>query len=164
MSRRMGVAWGFVVLLMTGCSGPKLLLVPGGALEGTVASGAVEEWGSGDSWGRVQLETRPDAPYSVHVFGVGSCEAFYVASQGWRASVGGGPGNARWVPYIEADPRVRLRVGSWVYERKAVRVTDEAELAHVQAAFQTKYGDDAENWGFWLGEDDPPWVYRLDPR
>ena len=149
---------------MTACSGPKLLVVPGGALGGTVASGAVDDWGSGDALGRVQLETRPEAPYSVHLFGVGSGEAFYVASQGWRASIGGGPENARWVPHIEAEPRVRLRVGKTLYERKAVRVTDEAELAHVQELFRTKYGDDAENWGFWLRDDSPPWVYRLDPR
>ncbi len=153
-----------VFLLMAACNGPKLFVVPGGALRGTVASGVVDDWGSGDAMGRVQLETRPDAPYSVHLFGVGSGEAFYIASQGWRASLGGGPGSARWVPHIEADPRVRLRVGETLYERKAVRVTEEAELAHVQELFRTKYGDDAESWGFWRRDDGPPWVYRLDAR
>ncbi len=153
-----------MVLSMTACSGPKLFVVPGGALRGTVTSGAVEDWGFGDSLGRVQLETRPDAPYSVHLFGVGSGAAFYIASQGWRASVGGGPERARWVPHIEADPRVRLRVGETLVERKAVRVMEEAELVHVRELFEAKYGDDAQNWGFWLREDGPPWVYRLEAR
>ena len=106
----MRLTLALAVLFLTACSGPKLFFVPGGALRGTVASGVVDDWGFGDTMGRVQLETRPDAPYSVHVFGVGSGEAFYVASQGWRASIGGGPENARWVPHIEADPRV-TRVG-----------------------------------------------------
>lgn len=150
-----------LIVLATAC-GPKFFVVPGGELRGTVASGTVDDWGFTDAVQRVQLETRPDVPYSVHVYGVGSGADFFIASQGWRRSIGG-CGNARWIRHIAADPRVRLRVGETLYELKAVRVQDEVELARVHHLFEGKYGTDSEGWGFWLCEG-PPWVYRLDPR
>ena len=51
-----------------------------------------------------------------------------------------GSWDARWVGHIEDDPRVRLRVGEILYEGKAVRVQDAAELALVLTLFQEKYG------------------------
>lgn len=149
-------------LLATACGGPKLFVVSGGELRGTLAPGSVEDWAFTDAVERVQLETRPDDPYSVHVYGVGSTEAFYVASQGWRMFVSSA-GDARWVHHIAVDPRVRLRVGKTLYELEAIRIQDRAELERVRELFRNKYDGDAEKWGFWLG-DGPPWVYRLDPR
>ena len=144
-------------LLLTAC-GPSLLVVSGGQLRGTLASAPVSDWGFTDDVRRVQLETRPEAPYSVHIYGVSSGDAFYIASQGWRQLFGGSGGNARWVGYIAADPRVRLRVGKTLYERKAMRVEDKTELALVRALFQKKYDSDPDSW------EEPPWVYRLDAR
>jgi hypothetical protein len=62
------------------------------------------------------------------------------------------------VAQIAADPRARLRVGAKLYERKAVRVQDADELALVRKLNQEKYGTDPVGW------EEPPWVYRLDPR
>ncbi len=82
-----------------------------------------------------------------------------------------GLGPARWVGHIADDPRVRLRIGETLYERRAVRVRDAAELASVQTLFEKKYGSPAhferartaratardEDW-----EDIR--MFRLDPR
>lgn len=155
-----------LTLLATAC-GPKLFVVPGGELQGTLIAGPVENWSFTDDVKRLQLETRPEAPYSIHLFGVSSGEAIYVASQGWRAVMGGGTQNARWVSYVAADPRVRLRVGTRLYERQAIPVKRESELARVKQLFQKKYREDAENWGFWQHQDhegNAPLVYRLEPR
>lgn len=154
---------GCVLLLSlaTACSSP-FLVTSGGALRGPVVSEPVEDWGVTNSVDTFLLETRPVDPYSVIVNGVGARDDFYVASQGWRRVMGGSE-KARWLDYIDADPRVRLGVEDRVYELRAVRIQDEEELARVRQLFQTKYGEEAESWGFWLSED-PPWVYRLERR
>lgn len=147
-----------LTLLMPAC-GPSFFVVPGGELRGTVVPGTVEDWGFTDTVKRFQLETRPDDPYSVHLNGVSSSKAFYIASQGWRKEfTKAGGGGARWVGYIDADPRVRLRVVKSLYELRAIRVHDEAELSLVRQLNHTKYGTDPNAW------EEPPWVYRLDPR
>ena len=138
--------------------GPSFLVVPGGELRGTLASAGIDDWGFTDTVRRVQLETRPEDPYSVHIYGVSSGDAFYVASESWRQLFRGSGGDARWVSHIAADPRVRLRVDKSLYELKAVRVQDEEELRRVRGLFQKKYGTDPEGW------EEPPWVYRLEAR
>ena len=58
------------------------------------------------------------------------------------------------------DPRVRVRVEGKIYERRAVRVTDEAEIAAAVPSLLRKYDltrpDDP---------DDAPevWHFRIDP-
>ena len=150
-----------LVSLATACSSP-FLVTSGGALRDPVVSEPVEDWSVTNSVDTFLLETRPDDPYSVIVNGVGAGDDFYIASQGWRRVMGGSD-KARWLAYIEADPRVRLGVEGRVYELRAVRIQDEDELARVQQLFRAKYGEEAESWGFWLSEE-PPWVYRLEPR
>ena len=125
------------------------VLIPGGELRGTLATGTVQDWRFTDTVSTIQLETRPERPYSVNLWGVGSGAAFYVAS--------GSGADARWVAHIGADPRVRLRVGETLYERKAVRVEARDELADVMELYQKKYDVEPEDWR-------DAWVYRLDAR
>jgi len=149
-------------VLAAGCGEPSFFVVAGGELAGAVSQQPVGDWSFTDSVEIVQLETRPEDPYSVHIYGVGSGGAFYVASQGWRLGVGSG-GDARWVTHIADDPRVRLRVGETLYELEATRVEGKTELARVRTLYYEKYGTEADEWGFWRTEASP-WVYRLDPR
>ena len=65
----MRVVLALLTLLATACGGPKFGVLPGGQLGGAVVSGPVDDWGFTDAVSRVQLETRPDDPYSVHVYG-----------------------------------------------------------------------------------------------
>jgi len=134
-------------LLVCGC-GPFLLL-PGGRLGGTVKPTPASFAFASDA-GTIQLETRPADPYSVNVAGAVVGDGLYVS---------GGDTKTRWVENIEADPLVRARIDGSVYELRARRVVDAAELQAFAVAWL--------NLGSWardptkLGE---VWVYRLEPR
>ncbi len=165
-TERVRIASLFLGLLGTGCA--PFLVFPGGELRGTLDSGVTEDWGFTDGVEFFQIETRPDRPYSVQVYGVGSGNAFYIASQGWRGALGS-TDRARWTGHLAGDPRIRLRVGETLHELEAVRVEDDLEVERVRHLFLKKYGDAAESWGFWRREPDAPrakevLVYRLDPR
>ena len=165
-TKLMRIASLFVGLLATGCA--PFLVFPGGELRGTLDSSVIDDWGFTDEVEFVQIETRPDRPYSVQVYGVGSGNAFYIASQGWRGALGS-TNRAQWIGHLAVDPRIRLRVGETLYELEGVRVDDDSEVERVRQLFLEKYGDAAESWGFWRGETEAPraseaFVYRLDPR
>jgi hypothetical protein len=65
----------------------------------------------------------------------------------------------QWTAQVVEDPRVRLRVAGRIYDRKLVRVEDEALRQAVGRTFETRYqttiGPEAEA---------RVWVYRVDPR
>ena len=67
----------------------------------------------------IQLETRPEAPYSVNVAAAIVGEGLYVNAGNTRT---------RWVQNIEATPLVRARIAGDVYELAARRVTDAKEM------------------------------------
>ncbi len=123
----MRMAWTLCVLLLAlGCD--PISMLPGGALPGTVKPTPVD-WSFTDSVEIVQLETRPEDPYSVNVWGVAAEGAFYVAS-------GRGESNA-WAKHLSEDSRVRLRVNEDLYELRAVRTDDPSEReAFLEAAHQ----------------------------
>ncbi len=153
-------------LLGTGCA--PFLVFPGGELRGQLDSTGIEDWDFTDEVEFVQIETRPERPYSVQVYGVGSDDGFYIASQGWRGALGS-TSRARWIGHLAEDPRVRLRVGETLYELEAVRVEEDAAVERVRQLFRQKYGDAAESWGFWRGQPEAlratdAFVYRLEPR
>ena len=78
-------------------------------------------------------------------------ERFYVAA--------GSAGETRWVPFLDQDPNVRLRVGDTVHELRAVRVEDDFELRAVRKRYMAKY--DLEEGDAMAAE---AWIYRLDSR
>ena len=138
---------GVMALALIACDpiGP----IPGGALSGEPAA-APEDWTNVAREKTVQVQTRPANPYSINIWGVAVGHDFYIAAA--RET-------NRWAKYIETDPDVRLRIGTTLYDLRAVRVTDTAELARVQSAYETKYdvGD----------KDNRPqerFVFRLDRR
>lgn len=127
---------------------------PVGPLAGHTLSGEPTpppaDWSSVASVETVQLQTRPDDPYSVNIWGVAIGPDFYIAS--------GRGANASWVGHIASNADVKLRIGHALYELRAVRVTDAAELERVSAAYAAKYEMDDED------KPKEPWVYRLDRR
>jgi hypothetical protein len=136
------------LLLVLGC-GP-LVMIPGGSLSGDVQP-VPADWSFTDEVETVQLETRPDDPYSVNVWGVGVGDTFYIAS---------GRGiDAAWAEHIEANPNVRLRVGDAIYELAAARTTDPAELDAFLAAAKEKYDFEPEP-----EQRETAVLYRLTPR
>ena len=135
-------------LAASGCNGPWLLL-PGGKLAGEPRP-APSDWAFAGTHGTVQLETRPEDPYSVNV-------AFTVVDG--RLYVNAGDTETQWVKNIVANPLVRLRMDGGLYDLRAERVTDAEEIA----AF-------GENWtGQSMFRRDPTgldevWLYRFAPR
>jgi len=116
-----------VLIAALGCDGP-LYMLPGGELSGSV-NPAPEDWKFTDSHEEFQLETRPDDPYSVNIWGVALRSGFYIMTSR----------ETDWSEYVEADPHVRLRVGEDIYELKAERSDDRLDRRRLKAALRNKY-------------------------
>lgn len=99
-----------------GCGGP-LLVFPGGELSGTEVAEPVADWSFADDT-FVDLETRPDDPYSV--------ELNYIL-RGGELYIDPAEGK-RWLGHIREDPRVRVRFGDQIYRATAVLVGEPGEL------------------------------------
>lgn len=128
-AQRPALALIVVALSFAACSGPCVLL-PGGELEGRVAP-APESWSFTDEVDTIQLETRPDEPYSVNIWVVALDPHLYVHA---------GANRSEWVEHMEDDPAVRLRVGDAIYELVARRVTEQSEFDRFSDAYEGKYG------------------------
>ncbi len=140
-----------LVLLLAGLFGcGPLSWIPGGAIGGTLKP-APPDWSFSEAVETVQLETRPDDPYSVTVWGVGIGSRFYVAASNRESA---------WARNIAADPRVRLRVGEELFELRATPTDDPAEVAAFVAGLERKYD-------YELGpelEQGAAVLFRLEPR
>lgn len=115
-SRRRVLALATVALTALACGGPMLML-PGGELSGTEVTEPVDDWSFVDD-AFVDLETRPEDPYSV--------ELNYFVKEG-KLYIDPAEGRT-WLDYIRADPRVRVRFGDKVYPLKATLVGEPGEL------------------------------------
>ena len=100
--------------------------------------------------GTMQLETRPEDPYSVNI-------AYTVLNGTLYANAG--DTETQWAKNMTADPRVRLRIEGALYELRAERVTEASEIA----AFAEAWTDQS------IFRRDPTgleqvWLYRLVAR
>jgi hypothetical protein len=138
----------FLACLALACREPFVVL-PGGKLGGEVLTSA-PEFTSTDRHGTAQLETRPDDPYSVNFT--------YTVVSG-RIYANAGDTETTWAKNVNADPRVRLRVDGALYELRAERVTDPAEIAVFGKAWLSQSSTRRDPSGF-----DEVWLYRLEPR
>ena len=134
-----------------GCGGP-LGPIAGGELSGEVVLERVDSWAFADAEETIALETRPDAPHSVTTWCVVVGDQLYVPSRD--------PSEKDWVGYVRSDPRVRVRIGSKIYERSAVELDSEPEILRVATAVLTKYKLERPD----PSEAPPVAFFRLDPR
>jgi hypothetical protein len=140
----MGMAIAFAARFHDGPLGP----FPGGPFQGAVERGPEPDWSFLDRTNGIDLEVDSAHPRSVHVWVLRDGNAVYVPSA-FAAK-------KKWPAQVVADPRVRLRVGGRVYERRAARVTDAAEIRKLIDGVSDKYH---------AGHGDPEstWFFRLDP-
>ena len=124
-------AGALAVVTLAGCGGP-FFIFPGGELRGTVVNEPVADW-SFVTGSFVDLETRPEQPYSV--------ELNYIV-KGGKLYIDPAEGR-RWLEFIRADPRVRVRFEDKVYPLEAVLVGSPGEVE---------------------GFPEDRFIYRLDPR
>ena len=142
---RLFVAIAF--LFLAGCDKP-FGFIPGRALDGNETP-PPHDWSEIDKIATVQLEFRPDKPYSINIWAVAIGRDMYVATY---------EDGTRWTEYLQETPLVRVRAHESIYPLNAVRVFDAAEHQNVTDAFIAKYNLDEDNWVV-TGQ-----VFRLDRR
>lgn len=136
---------------------------PGLWLSGEEVEGPVEDWSFSDEHPEIFVETRTwyGIPHSVTTVCAVHDGTLYVPSLFREGSY---PDGKYWTSNVARDPRVRVKIGDRLYERKAVLVTDAEEREKVLAAFARKYP-------FWRqlratpAADRPELVFfRMEPR
>ena len=137
-----------IALLLAGCSEP-ISMLAGGALKG-VATPVPADWSTLANVKVIQVEFRPSDPYSHNIWNAGIGHDLYIATRGTRS---------RWIAFIAADPRVRARVGTALYDLTAAPVTDAEERARVASAYASKYEIKADD--NWVNTGS---IFRLDRR
>ena len=142
-----GVASGHALAGLA-CSGP-FVVFPGGSLDGQ-GEPAPADWAFAGDFGTIQLETRPEDPYSVNI-------AFTVVNG--ALFVNAGDTETQWVKNMTANPLVRLRMDGVIYDLRAERVTDVAEITTFAKAWtsQSMFRRDP-------AELDEVFIYRLVAR
>ena len=150
------------VLLLVACE-PKDRR-PGLWLSGEVVREPVHDWSFTNDIPEIFIETHPwyGVPHSVTVTCVGIGDRLYVPSV-YRER-GNFPDERAWNRNVVRDPRVRLKIGGRIYERKAVLVQDPAEWQSVLDAFTRK----SQFWKDLAAQPEAtrPKLYflRMDPR
>ncbi|MFZ8977055.1 MAG: hypothetical protein ACO2Y9_08125 [Pseudohongiellaceae bacterium] len=133
MSRLISLTQLALLLTLVGCTDP-LISVPGGKLNGEPTA-APASWSSVPDV--IQLETRPDDPYSVNIWALVESGNLYLATE-----------NARWLAHIKADDRVRVRIDGMLYALRAEQVTEVEEMNRLAAAYKEKYEYEIESTSF----------------
>ena len=134
--------------VLAACGGP-LGMIHGGRLDGTLVTEPVTDWSFTDAVQKIQIETSPDDPYSVNVWCVAKDDHLWITA---------GSHTNTWAKNLSADPRMRVRVGEKLYDRRAVRVTDPLEAKLVISLYEKKYDYERDENGF-----GGPMQFRLDP-
>ena len=120
------------LILLSGCG---YIPFSGDQLEGTWAT-PPDDWTEIARAEIVQLETRPNDPYSVKLWVIGMGAKLYVHA---------GANRATWVEHIEVNPNVRLLVESSLYSLRAERVVDPEEFRAFSDAYESKYARRPQN-------------------
>jgi len=111
---------------------------PGLWLSGEVETGPVADWSFTEDQREIFVETRTwyGIPHSVTVVCAAYNGALYVPSLYYEGGVF--PTGRFWHRNVARDPRVRLKIGNRIFERRAVLVEDPAERNGVLTAFARK--------------------------
>jgi len=136
---------------LLGCSGDggPAGVLPGSALAGESAT-PPGDWSFAGDAGTMQLETHPTEPYSVNL-------AYTIV--GGRFYVNAGGTETQWARNIALDANVRLRLDDRVYDLRARRVDDPAEIDAFAEAWTAQSFFRRDPRGY-----DEVWLYELRAR
>ena len=126
---------------------------PGGPLRGEVVTDPVTDWSFTEEYQTIEVETRPSFPHSITTVCFTHAGQLYIPSRN--------PREKRWPRYVLDDPRIRLRIGGQIYERRAVRVSDTLELEELFGALGRKYKRLQQAH---LSKRPELWFFRVEPR
>ena len=131
---------------------------PGLWLSGKVVTTPDTDWSFTDQIENLYVETRTwyYIPHTVTTYCTTYNGELYLTSTYPQAAEF--PGTRFWNHNVVRDPRVRLKVGDKIYERKVFLVTDQAEKAAVLESKAKKFPD------LRRAEDDRVHVLRTEPR
>ena len=138
------------VAVLARFSGGPIGPFPGGRLSGTPVSGPVGDWTpilSGVP--RIEIQVNADHPRSVTTGYLVHDGKLYVPSM--MAA------RKRWPEEAMNDDRVVVRIGGKLYERRAVRVTEPAEIRPLVRAWDASAPDDMDVSAL------STWYFRMDP-
>ncbi|MDE0659742.1 MAG: hypothetical protein OXI79_08865 [Gammaproteobacteria bacterium] len=116
---------------------------PGTSLSGDLAVDQDTDWGfvEGRTRAWIETHTRYLVPHSITVSAWADNGNLYVGCRECDTKI--------WPRHVARDDRVRIRIGDWIYKRRAIRITDPAERKAV-------LGPAADRPGLA--------VFRMDPR
>ncbi len=100
-----------LVLTLSSCQSP-FLVFAGKSLKGEERH--TDSWAFARNYKLLQLETRPEKPYSVYLRVTVIGDELYIDAAESR----------RWHQHIKLDNRIRLKIGENVYEARAIEVED----------------------------------------
>lgn len=124
--------------------------IRGGAFVGSVNPETNPDWSQIGQ--EIQIEIRPEEPWSLTVWAVEHEGALYIPHASGRLR--------RWVPVAMADPRIRVRTGGQIYEQMLERLPDDAAVRPVVLQkIAKKYGFDTDG-----GDDGSVWLFKVTPR
>lgn len=124
--------------------------IPGGAFVGPVDPNPDPEWT--DMEEVIELEIRPEKPWSLSVWNVVIDGELYVPSA--RGA------QRRWTSVALANPNIRVRTRDKIYEQRIEKVDDPALRRTIGEAVVARYGLDGSD------EDDleSTWFFHVVPR
>lgn len=138
------VAAAVLARLTSGPLGP----FPGGAFEGVPSKGPVEAGLLLDEE-EIQLQVPADPPYTIttHAFVIDG--SLYVGADFVLPF-------KRWVHIVQESPRVLLRIGDHLFQRRAVRIQEPEEVRRLLEQVSRERGVDPDDW---LTD---VWFFRMD--
>ena len=108
---------------------------PGLWLSGDVVEAPVNDWAFTDAFPEIQVQTRTwyVLPHSVTAMCASVDGQLYLAS-----FYAGGP-RRLWNRNVARDPRIRVKIGNQLFDRKVIPLADSVETERVFEAYARKY-------------------------
>lgn len=140
---------GTFSLALMGCAEP-FIVVSGGELAGEVTD-VPSDWSAVRDVEVIQIETRPEDPYSVNIWMATIGPDLYIAT---------GENATNWTEHLAENRDTRARINGVIYELEASAVIQSAEHERVVVEYVRKY-DDLDMGDNWVMRGQ---VFRLDRR